>query len=144
MRVCVCACVRKCMFCIAYWCAVYCGNLPGDPFVYFFAIHTGHNYHSPIAATKDLTDTLKKVLEEYKNNLPAEARTTLIDVLSRSDLSEAKAAADILSVFVGGFHTSGTCEWVLWKLLEVEDILKLEKLEFYFKYIQKQFPGVHP
>ena len=108
--VCVCACLH--IFCIAYWCAVSCGNLHEDPLVYFLTNLTGHNYHSPIAASNTLTDTLKKVLEEYKNNLPAEARTTLIDVLSRSDLSEAKAAADLITVFVGGFHTSGTCKCV--------------------------------
>ena len=98
---------------------VYCGNLIEDTIVNFLASHTGHKCSTTLAALTIYDDTLKKVLEKYKNNLPTEVRTTLIDVLSRSDLSEAKVAADLLTVFVGGFHTSGSCEWFLCKVLTV-------------------------
>ena len=115
----MCVCVRAC---VRVWCGV-CVWISAYFALLIGVLHTGHNYHSPLAATNTLTDTLKKVLEEYKNNLPTDVRTTLIDVLSRSDLSEAKTVADLLTVFVGGFHTSGSCEWGLWKVLKVEDIL---------------------
>ena len=68
----------------------------------------GHYINTFIIITeKDvIREILKEVVENYKKNLPSDARMTVIDVLSRSDMSDTKVSDDMFTVFVGGFHTS--------------------------------------
>ncbi|KAI0223117.1 hypothetical protein LSAT2_025645 [Lamellibrachia satsuma] len=53
-----------------------------------------------------IREILNHVMENYKNNLPSDARMTVIDVLSRSDMPDTKVSDDMFSVFLAGFHTS--------------------------------------
>ena len=68
----------------------------------------GHYIYTFIIITeKDvIREILNHVMENYKNNPPSDARMTLIDVLSRSDMSATKVSDDMFSVFLAGFHTS--------------------------------------
>ena len=69
----------------------------------------GHYINTFIIITTEkdvIREILKEVMENYKKNLPSDARMTLIDVLSRSDMPDTKVSDDMFTVFMGGFHTT--------------------------------------
>ncbi|KAI0223120.1 Cytochrome P450 20A1 [Lamellibrachia satsuma] len=66
-----------------------------------------------------ILEILNYVMENYKNNLPSDARMTVIDVLSRSDMSDTEVSDDMFSVFVAGFHASA----LSFPVKDTEDVL---------------------
>ena len=69
-----------------------------------------YKYFIIITEKDTIREILKHVIENYKNNLPSDARMTLIDVLSRSDMPDTKVSDDMVTVFVAGFHSSSQCK----------------------------------
>ena len=59
-----------------------------------------------------LRNTLKKAFKDAKNNPPEEGDPLkLVDVMVEMNQSDSITLCDMVSTFVGGFHTTGLCKW---------------------------------
>ena len=64
-----------------------------------------------LADKKIMHDTMQKVLEDRRNNPPQGSERLFIDALLESDMPEETQKNDMIAVLIGGFHTTGLCEW---------------------------------